>query len=198
MSKENTSKRYRNFATVVYPDSAPEQWEDALSDFHIPAFISPLHDKDVNPTGEEKKAHYHVMLMFDGVKTTEQAREIFSFIGGVGCEVVNNVRGYARYLCHLDNPDKAQYSTEDVRALSGGDYIGIIGLPVDKYKAIDEICQYCKDNKIFIYAELVDYCRAERFDWFRVLCDSGTYVIKAYLMSLEYKYRDMEVLKEGK
>ena len=133
------SGRTRNYATVVYPESAPEGWQNTLAEMCIPAFISPLHDKDVNPTGEEKKEHYHVMIMFESVKTREQAKELFDEIGGVGIEVVNSIRGYARYLCHLDNPDKAQYSTDAVRSLAGADYISVIGLATDKYKAIKEI-----------------------------------------------------------
>lgn len=73
----DSNKRYRNFATVVYPDSAPPNWLDILSEHKVPAFVSPLHDSDVNPTGENKKAHFHVMLMFDGVKTLVQAKEVF-------------------------------------------------------------------------------------------------------------------------
>ena len=79
MSEKNTSGkgRTRNFATVVYPESAPENWQDILSEQFVPAFISPLHDKDINPTGEPKKPHYHVVIMFDSTKTSEQAKEIF-------------------------------------------------------------------------------------------------------------------------
>lgn len=188
MKSENASKRFRNFATVVYPESAPEGWVDILSDFHIPVFISPLHDKDVNPTGEVKKEHYHVMLMFDGVKTRDQASEVFFSIGGVGCEVVNTIRGYARYLCHLDNPEKAQYKIECVRALSGADYMGVIGLAVDKYKALREMQDFCRDNNIFSFADLADYCAYERFDWYRVLCDCGAFMMKTYLRSIEHSY----------
>ena len=43
-------------------------------------------------------------------------------IGGVGVEPVKSVRAYARYLCHLDSPDKVCYRTEDVLSLSGADY----------------------------------------------------------------------------
>ena len=50
------------------------------------------------------------MIMYDGKKSIEQAKENFDKIGGVGCEIVNSTRGYARYLCHLDNPDKEQLS----------------------------------------------------------------------------------------
>jgi len=183
MAKENTSKRTRNFATVVYPESAPEDWQDILAAQFVPAFISPLHDQDVNPGGEAKKPHFHVVIMFDSVKTREQAEELFKLIGGVGCEVVQSIRGYSRYLCHLDNPEKAQYKQEDVRSLSGADYIATIGLVLDKYKAIGEMIDYCELNDIVSYSELLVYCRQERFDWFRVLCDNGTVVIKEYLKS---------------
>ena len=72
--KSSGAGRTRNYATVVYPESASTDWLEKLSELHVPAFVSPLHDKDVNPTGESKKAHYHVMIMFDGVKTLDQAR----------------------------------------------------------------------------------------------------------------------------
>ncbi len=113
MATDNSRKvdtRTRNFATVVYPESAPEEWQGILAEQFIPAFISPLHDKDLNPTGEEKKAHWHVVVMFEGKKSVEQVTEIFNLIGGVGCDKVHSIRGYARYLCHLDNPDKAKYN----------------------------------------------------------------------------------------
>lgn len=34
--------RTRNFATVVYPESAPDNWKGILEEQCIPAFISPL------------------------------------------------------------------------------------------------------------------------------------------------------------
>lgn len=190
--KKSTGKRYRNFATVVYPESAPEGWIDILSDLHIPSFISPLHDSDINPTGDKKKPHYHVMIMFEGVKTLEQAAEVFTQISGVGCEVVQSLRGYARYLCHLDNPDKFQYDPEQVRALCGADFYGIIGLAIDRYKAIDEMCDFCLENCIVAYSDLADYCRKERFEWWRILCDNGTYVMKEYLKSHRWKIENLK------
>lgn len=186
---KNGIGRTRNYATVVYPESAPEGWQEILAQQFVPSFISPLHKDDVNPTGELKKAHYHIMIMFDSVKTKDQAQEIFAKIGGVGCDVVQSLRGYARYLCHLDNPEKAQYKQEDVRALCGADYVTAIGLVTDKYKAISEMLDYCEENDIVYYNDLLLYARMERFDWFRVLCDNGTVVVKEYLKSREYKNR---------
>lgn len=188
--KKSSSKgRTRNFATIIYPDSSPDNWQELLSDMFIPAFISPLHDRDINPTGEPKKPHYHVIIMFDSVKTVEQAREVFELIGGVGCEKVNSIRGYSRYLCHLDNPDKVQYNQSDVRSLCGADYSATIGLVTDKYKAIGEMIDYCSENNVTSYSRLLEYSRVERFDWFRILCDSGTLVMREYLKSREWTIR---------
>ena len=182
--KKSTGRgRTRNFATVIYPESAPENWQEILAEQFVPAFISPLHDMDVNPDGEIKKEHYHVMIMFEGVKTQEQAKELFDKIGGVGTEIVQSQRGYARYLCHMDNPEKYQYPPEKVRSLCGADYTGTIGLVTDKYKAISEMIDFCEEHNIISYSDLLVYCKYERFDWFRVLCDNGTVVIKEYLKS---------------
>lgn len=181
--KSSGRGRTRNYATVVYPESAPGSWQDILSDQFVPSFISPLHDHDLNPGREDKKPHWHVLIMFEGVKTTEQASEIFEKISGVGCEVVQSLRGYSRYLCHLDNPEKYQYNVEDVKSLCGADYTAAIGLVTDKYKAIGEMIDFCEDNGVDSYSELLKYCRVNRFDWFRVLCDNGTVVMKEYLKS---------------
>ena len=188
MGKKDTSGkgRTRNFVTVVYPESAPEGWMELLADQCIPAFISPLHDSDENPTGEKKKEHHHVMIMFEGVKTTEQAQEIFDMIGGVGIERVNSLRGYARYLCHLDNPEKAQYETDSVRCLAGADYYGVIGLAVDKYNAIGDMMDFCIREHVYSYSDLLVHARDYRFDWFRILCDSGTLVMREFLKSLQW------------
>lgn len=196
MSKSRGSGRTRNFATVVYPESAPSDWFEILCEECIPAFVSPLHDRDLNPTGEPKKPHYHVMIMFDGVKTVEQAQLIFDSIGGVGCEVVNSIRGYARYLCHMDNPEKFQYSLDDVRSCAGADYLGVCNLAVDKYKALREMMIFCKENNIYAMPDLYDYAYSERMDWYRVLCDSGSYVMSTYIKGLSFKRFELPILQD--
>ena len=53
----------RSWAFVMYPDSMPDNWEEIISSTGLPMAISPLHDKDINPTGEIKKPHYHVFTL---------------------------------------------------------------------------------------------------------------------------------------
>ena len=76
MAAEKTrDTRVRNFATVVYPESAPKDWQDILSRHCVPAFISPLHDKDTNPTGEPKKPHYHCIVYYENATTLKNVKE---------------------------------------------------------------------------------------------------------------------------
>lgn len=184
--KKSSPRRSLYFATVVYPDSAPENWKSLLDDFHVSSFISPFHDSDVNATGEPKKPHYHVMLLFDSLKTEEQAKEVFSVIGGVGCEFVKSLRAYARYLCHLDNPDKVQYSKENVIALGGADYLDAIGSPSDKYLALEQMGDFCDKYNVVSFYALCRYAAKKRPDWHKILCDSGAVYVREMLRSRQW------------
>lgn len=186
-------KRTRNWATVVYPESAPDNWKIFLEEQHVPALISPLHDRDINADGTLKKEHYHIMLLFDGVKTREQAAEVFHIIGGVGAEPVKSARAYARYLTHMDNPEKAQYDSNEVITYSGANYNILTSLAADKYSAIGEMIDYCMENSIVSYAELLLFAKNNRQDWFRVLCDNGTVTLVQFLKS-----RYWEITQYGK
>lgn len=183
--KKNVSglDRTRNFTTIVYPDSAPADWLSILGDQHVPAFVSPLHNRDLNPDGELKKPHWHVLIMFDSVKTMKQAKELFDLIGGVGCQKVNSMRGNSRYLCHLDNPEKAQYDVGEVKAFAGADYHEICSLVSDRYVAIRDMLEFCECYDIISFADFLVYCSENRFDWFKILCDGGSFVLKEYMKS---------------
>lgn len=180
-------ERVRLWATVVYPESAPDNWLTILRDLMIPCYVSPLHDKDFNADKTPKKAHYHVMLVFEGKKSRAQIEEIVKRFGGVGQENVKSKRGYARYLCHLDNPEKAQYSPDDVLSYGGLDYDSDIGTVINKYKVISEMIDFVSANNIFYYSDLCDYARINEPQWFRVLCDNGSYMLKEYIKSNKYK-----------
>lgn len=184
MSKPN---RTRNFVSILYPESAPADWQERLVQQFVPAIISPLHDQDINPTGEPKKPHYHVIILFDSVKTIDQAQEVFDAIGAVRCEPVKSIRAQTRYLCHLDNPEKARYSMDDVIQFGGADFYSIIECSIDRYTAIAEILDFCDDEQIYSFRKLVQVCRMEHFEWFRSLCDGGIYIVKEYLKTANWE-----------
>lgn len=196
--KTRGAGRTRNYTAVVYPDSenTPENWIDILNDLHIPIIISPLHNKDLTAVGDPKKAHHHVIVCFDSVKTPDQARELFALVGAV-CPPdykfkVNGLRSLARYMCHLDDPNKAQYDMGNVICLGGIDYQEIIALASDRYAAIGEMMDWCLENQCVSYAALLIHCRQNKSDWFRVLCDNGTVVMREFLKSLDWTNKQKE------
>ena len=68
--------RTRVWSAIVYPESAPANWREILDDEHFEWAESPLHEFDVNPTGEVKKAHWHIVLCFEGPKSFEQVQQL--------------------------------------------------------------------------------------------------------------------------
>jgi hypothetical protein len=205
-TQKSRRSRTRNYATVIYPSkeylecvgskydgssgygSAPEDWKERISELHVPVLVSPLHDNDLNPNKEIKKPHYHVLFMFDTVKDFEtQVKPMFELIGGVGREVVNSARGYARYLCHLDNPEKAQYDPKDIIAFGGADYSAIVHLPTDDMKMLQEVFAFIRTNQIYSLAELLDICSEINQDWFSMIAMSRAYVVDKYIKSLMWE-----------
>ena len=190
---KNGRGRTRNFATIVYPESAPKNWKEILEESFVPALISPLHDKDINADGEPKKPHYHVIIMFDSVKTEQQAKDLIEKFGGVGCQKVNVIRSYARYLCHLDNPEKAQYNTSDVIKICGADYDEVISLASDKYKVIDEMIDFCEKYNITSFYLLSKYAFKNNDQWKKALADNCSVFMREYLKSKQWSVENKQV-----
>lgn len=191
--KENEESRSKNWATVVYPESAPENWFNIVQDNYLCGYVSPLHDSDCEETGEKKKEHWHVLLKFPSQKSREQVLELVKKFGGVGAERIANSRSYARYLCHLDQPHKFQYNVADVREFGGADYQGEIASSSDKYLIIGEMTKYLDihmSEMKFSFARFFKYCRDNEESWYRGLCDNCAYIIKEYLQSAKWEYEE--------
>lgn len=184
--KKDGSGRTRNFAFIVYPESAPANWLEILADSHCPAFVSPLHNRDINPDGTRKKDHYHVMLIFDSVKTIAQAQDIRDSIGGVGWERIASQRGYIRYLCHLDNPEKAQYSQDEIKSFGGLDYFNMVTLPTDIDAMLDDMTRYIDQYQVYSFRRFCAYCRDHNKAWSYCLKHNGSYYIKEYIKGLAW------------
>lgn len=177
---DNRKSKY--WATIVYQESAAENWVNVLKISHVKCFISPLHDKDVDGDGNVKKAHWHVVFIFDNVTTDSNAKFIISIIGGVGCERVMSITGMARYLCHMDDPDKAQYEKKDVISLCGADYQSMIDNPENDMKTLLDICMFCEENNIISYAQLVEFVMYEKKEWWETVVRKSQF-LHAYLKS---------------
>ena len=188
----------RNWVTLLYPDSAKEGWRDILKSWCCQAFVSPLHDQDKNPDGEPKKPHWHLLVMWDGPRSRELMEKTFAELGGVGCQACNSARGYARYLCHLDNPEKAQYSTEQVEQFGGADYLEVIALESDRRATIAEMMDWCYQQKCVSFRQLCDHARQNNDKWFRALTSNSTMIMYRYLRSLEHELEQQKEQEQRK
>lgn len=190
MAGKSVDNRFRNWSFIVYPESAPNDWIMQLDDLHVETYISPLHDKDVNPTGELKKPHFHVIICFEGKKSFEQVKTITDSLNAPHPQYINSIRGMARYLCHLDNPEKVQYSPSNVFCLGGADYFDVIHLKSDDRRIRAEILKFLKDADIRYYSDLVNVCISEYPDWLD-LVTTNTILFKSYISERRYKIKDL-------
>lgn len=176
MAKRKSSEtRTRNWWFVLYPESAPENWKEYIDNLCVQYVISPLHNMDVNADGEIKKEHYHVILMFESVKSYSQIKEITDDLNCPIPQAVNGLIGAVRYLIHKDNPEKYQYSKGDIVAGGGFDVENILGRsPAERRKIIKEIYDFIYQQDITEFHELTDYAFANNEDWFELLTNSHT------------------------
>lgn len=183
-SIQKKETRTRNWWFVLYPESAPEDWKQRIDDLHIQYAISPLHDKDKNPDGELKKPHWHIILMFESVKSYQQIKEITDGLNAPIPQAVNGLVGTVRYLIHKDNPDKYQYKKTEIITGGGFDVVELINRsPSDKRAILKEIYEFIKSNDVTEFCELTDYAFENNSDWFEILMDGHTMVFDAVIKS---------------
>ena len=188
-AEKRAGARARGWACIVYPDSLPEGWVDKLAAAHIQTLISPLHNKDVHATGEIKKAHYHVLAMYENPVQESTARRYFERIGVyLPPERVDTIKGYARYLIHLDDHDKAKYDQADIINLAGANWAAIALDPDEETNAaLNEIEDFIAESGCISYFALCRYARAERPEWTKTI-RKNTIHLSALLKSLAWEY----------
>lgn len=187
--KSRGHDRTRIWTAVIYPDSAPAEWREILDDQHFEWVESPLHEFDVNPTGEVKKAHWHLVLMFDGPKSYEQ---VCSLLEPLNCPIpqrCHSLRGAVRYLVHMDNPEKYQYSLADIRCHGGADIASALApSSSERYDLVAEMMEFVAKQGITEFQDLADYARTQRReDWFPLICDNSAFVLQQYIKSQRFR-----------
>lgn len=186
----------RNWAFVVYPESLPEGWLDLLRETGLQCAISPLHDKDKEPTGELKKAHYHVIACYSGPTSYNVVKGLTEQLHAPGPQALEQVRGYYRYLTHKDNPEKAQYSENDIQTLNGfyiGDFVEMTKSEVLNIKR--ELLTLIREADILEYSDflnlLQDSDMVQQFD----VASSNTLFFDRYISSRRNKQLPKEQQK---
>ena len=203
--------KYWYYQCIMYLDSAPSDWMDKIKAWGVDCLISPYHDHDKLENGQDKKPHYHVIILGDTSRYYYWAINMFKEINGVFADpdrdeedkdyqfrnetfyknnIIKSKRRAIRYLTHKDDADKHQYKDSDVTVIGGIDYYSEIAQTSDKYRALSEMQDWCEKNEVFSFRFLSNYAKREQMDWYQVLVDGGHNFMYRWLRSFEYDLRE--------
>lgn len=158
MSEKKSTVKKRNWAFVLYPDSAPENWREILQQSGLQCAVSPLHDKDMDATGEPKKPHWHVIAVYSGPTSYNVVNALCGSLNAPHPQALEQVRGYYRYLTHKDNPEKAQYDDKDITTINGFNISDFSELTRSEVNAIKfRLQKLIREQEIFEYSDFMDY-----------------------------------------
>ena len=205
----NGVARAKNYTLVVYPeDLSPEMqtndaWIDVFRDLGHKLIVSPYHDKDLNADGSKKKPHYHILLQGgrNWIKFAELKDLVKTDLKGKGVAVpqkCSNSDGLKRYMTHIDNPDKYQYSKDDIKCYNGASIDNAYSISEEGKKlAIYDIMAFVREHEeMSNYYQLMNYAMDLKADgdstWFDVLL-SNSWTIERYISSRRNAVKDEEV-----
>lgn len=106
--------KFRVFSGVIYPDSESYNSVDVLETVktRFKEWAYCLHDCDYDDEGLRKKPHIHWVGRGDPRSLSAVAK--FLGLKENEIELGKNFKALIQYLIHLNNPEKAQYSIDDV------------------------------------------------------------------------------------
>lgn len=197
--KENSTKekevKSKFWTAIVYEDSAPEDWREALKISGLVAAISPYHDRDVNPTGEPKKPHWHVILCWDGPTTFNNAKHfVQTELGSPIPKALKTVRGMYNYFSHKDNPEKAQYDEALIEHINGFSLAEFVELTRGEVnEAIKRTLRIIREVGITEYSGLLDFLDDNGLGNEWDVAKNNAYLFNTYILSrcnAEKKYAE--------
>lgn len=197
MSKTTeTVTKARDWTFILYPESAPEHWREILDETHLRWIESPLHDKDVNADGEKKKSHWHILLSFDGPVTQKAVKRLIEPLNGPVPQKIGSSKGLVRYMIHMDNPEKYQYSINDIVAHNGADIQSYFELTAtNRLTVMKEIITFIYDERIDNFADFLMIAIEKSDDWFSIAINNNTLAINKMIDAMWHKNRQAQVNK---
>lgn len=195
---KNNNVKKRNWAFVAYPESLPEDWKEQLKLSGLQGAISPLHDKDVNPDGEHKKAHYHIIVIYGAPTTYNNVLNFTRKLNATIPQALENVRGMYRYFSHKDNPEKYQYDDKDIECFNDfniRDFVELTSSEITELKK--KVMCFIREHDLDEYSDLIDTLMQDESlaDELEVAMNN-TLLFDRFLTSRRYKKEKAQRQKE--
>ena len=199
------------WAFIVYPESAPEDWEERISALHCEWSHSPLHDKDkwehnspeivdaetgevlhqkgeLYQIGDRKKAHWHCIIKFDKSMSFSEVNDLIRPITiGPYAQKCNSLKGAYEYFIHLNHPDRYQYEKDEICSFNG-----FVIEPTNREKAImlNEIANWIHETECDEWYICMDHYR-DQYEYIGIIANKG-YVLQKLVQSYHYKHKPYE------
>lgn len=187
MTTQAVNKRTRNWTFILYPESAPADWEEVINDLHIPWAYSPLHDKDTDIGGHPLKPHYHCILQYSNQKAYRQVLSLTKRLLASNPQQCESVQGFVRYLAHLDEKWKYLYDVNDIKSFCGFDVDKYLQATTkDRNETLAAIRAYIIKHNISEISTLYAYTDKHKPDWSRII-NNNIMQINTFIFSIRYK-----------
>lgn len=161
------AETHRVWMGVIWDESKDPNFLSNFEEEGVRGFAI-LHDQDKYDSGESKKPHWHVLTIFQGKKSYSQMMDLYKRCAGDGVNTVKfreDIGGAARYLCHLDSPQKHHYDPHSVISLNGADYLDAVTTQSDRRKFDVQIKLLIDQYNICYFNILSDYATFVVPDW---------------------------------
>lgn len=114
LEEDNTkTKKHESWCCILYPED-PLQNEAIATLINDKRAVGILHDRDIEADGSIKKPHYHFVIKLTGPGTVGSVQRIIPNVKENYIQPCKSIRGQCRYLVHKDNPEKEQYSQDEI------------------------------------------------------------------------------------
>lgn len=177
-------RRSNLWTFIIYPeDSCPSDYLSIIGSWVVPVLLSPVHDADKNADQTEKKKHQHVMIYFGSGqnKSLNLVKPFADQLNGTRPFPVESANSMIRYFIHKDNPEKAQYKIEDLKAFAGFEYLQAFENYATEEQMYNYLENFIRDLGIYNYATLLIALNEHNLSYEAMFVRKHTMFFRAYL-----------------
>lgn len=206
--------RARAWTGVAYPPEGCEdltEWREGLLErlrgAGLDWLVSPIHDRDKTATGEDKKPHCHIVAIWDNPTSPKVAYDTLVDAGAVVPAIVGDdgkdnpglfiktckvksLPHMARYLVHMDDPNKTRYDEAGVSSIGGVDYVALALSGADEDEILDALFDEIDTHCLTTYPQVVRYIKVAHPSWKSLVYRKFTRQIGEYVRGVRYEMRD--------
>ncbi len=190
----DTKTKARAWTFIIYEDSTDIENFKSQIDKEGQKGLKALyirHDKDKNPDGTDKKIHWHIIIIWENPTTYNNALKVAQGLADVKyIEAIRDLVGASRYLTHQDNPEKYQYSKDEVMTIGDIEYTEVITSSRNDRVEVKRMTLYIQENEIINFDEFAYLCISENIEWLRILSERNTHYFRSLIQSQYFRLKE--------